>query len=499
MDLLNNLALGAATALSLTNLFYAFVGCLLGTVIGVLPGIGPLATIAMLLPLTYTLSPTSALIMLAGIYYGAQYGGSTTAIVVNLPGESSSVVTTIDGHQMARQGRAGVALSTAAIGSFFAGCVATLIIAAMAAPMAEAALLFQPKDYFSLMVLGLVLACVLSTGPFLEGVGMVVFGMLLSLIGTDVTTGALRFDFGIPQLFDGVDFVPLALGIFGFAEIVKNLEPKDKTSLITSRISNLFPTREDFRRMAPAILRGTGLGAVLGILPGGGSVLASFAAYTVEKKLSRRPEEFGRGAIEGVAGPESANNAGAQTSFIPLLTLGLPSNVVMALMVGAMTIHKIQPGPEVMTKNPDLFWGLIVSMWVGNLMLVILNLPLVGLWVKLLTIPYRFLYPAIMVFCAIGVFSIKGGTFEVYEAALFGIFGYVLIKLDLPSAPLLLGLVLGQAVEEYFRRAMLLSRGDASVFFTSPLSASLLAIAAIAVLLIALPNVRARRDEALKE
>jgi TctA family transporter len=499
MDLLNNLALGASTALSLTNLFYAFVGCLLGTIIGVLPGIGPLATIAMLLPLTYALSPTAALIMLAGIYYGAQYGGSTTAIVVNLPGESSSVVTTIDGHQMARQGRAGVALSTAAIGSFFAGCVATLVIAAMARPMAEAALLFQPSDYFSLMVLGLVLACVLSTGPFLEGVGMVVFGMLLSLVGTDVTTGVLRFDFDIPQLFDGVDFVPLALGIFGFAEIVKNLEPQDKRSLITSRITTLFPTREDWRRMTPAILRGTGIGAVLGVLPGGGSVLASFASYTIEKKVSRRPEEFGRGAIEGVAGPESANNAGAQTSFIPLLTLGLPSNVVMALMIGAMTIHKIQPGPEVMNKNPDLFWGLIVSMWVGNLMLVILNLPLVGLWVKLLTIPYRFLYPAIIVFCSIGVFSIKGGTFEVYEAALCGVVGYLLIKLDLPAAPLLLGLVLGQAVEEYFRRAMLLSRGDPSVFFTSPLSAILLAITAISILLIALPNIRARRDEALQE
>jgi len=500
MDLLSNLALGAQTALSFTNLFYAFVGCLLGTIIGVLPGIGPLATIAMLLPLTYALSPTAALIMLAGIYYGAQYGGSTTAIVVNLPGESSSVVTTIDGYQMARQGRAGVALSTAAIGSFFAGCVATLVIAALATPMAEAALLFQPKDYFSLMVLGLVLACVLSTGSFLEGVGMVVFGMLLSLIGTDVTTGMLRFDFGIPQLFDGIDFVPLALGIFGFAEIVKNLEPRDGgASTATHKITTLFPTREDWRRMIPAILRGTGVGAVLGVLPGGGAVLASFAAYTIEKKVSRHPEEFGRGAIEGVAGPESANNAGAQTSFIPLLTLGIPSNVVMALMVGAMTIHKIQPGPEVMTKNPDLFWGLIVSMWVGNLMLVILNLPMVGLWVKLLSIPYRYLYPAIIVFCAIGVFSIKGGTFEVYEAAAFAVFGYLLIKLDLPAAPLLLGLVLGQAVEEYFRRAMLLSRGDASVFFTSPLSASLLAIAVISVVLITLPNIRAKRDEALQD
>src|SRR5687768_8528827 len=391
MDLFTNLAIGFGTALKLTNLAYAFVGCLLGTLIGVLPGLGPLTTIAMLLPITYALSPDAALIMLAGIYYGAQYGGSTTAIVVNLPGESSSVVTTLDGYQMARNGRAGVALSTAAIGSFFAGCVATLAIAALAAPLASVALQFGPKEYFSLMILGLLLATVLSNGPFIEGVGMILFGTLLSLTGTDVNTGTQRFAFDIPQLFDGLDFVPLAMGIFGFAEIVKNLEPHEERTVMTQKITNMFPTKEDYKRMIPAILRGTTLGTCLGVLPGGGSVLSSFAAYTVEKKLSSRPEEFGKGAIEGVAGPEAANNAGAQTSFIPLLTLGLPSNVVMALMVGAMTIHNIQPGPQVMTKNPELFWGLIVSMWVGNLMLVILNLPLVGLWVKLLTIPYRYL------------------------------------------------------------------------------------------------------------
>jgi putative tricarboxylic transport membrane protein len=499
VDLFTNLAIGFGTALKLTNLAYAFVGCLLGTLIGVLPGLGPLTTIAMLLPITYALTPDAALIMLAGIYYGAQYGGSTTAIVVNLPGESSSVVTTIDGYQMAKRGRAGVALSTAAIGSFFAGCVATLAIAALAQPLAAGALLFGPKEYFSLMILGLVIASVLSTGPFIEGIGMVVLGMLMSLVGTDINTGTQRFAFDIPQLFDGLDFVPLAMGIFGFAEIVKNLEPQDEKTLVTQKITNLFPTREDFRRMIPAVLRGTFIGTLLGILPGGGAVLSSFVAYTVEKKISKYPEEFGKGAIEGVAGPESANNAGAQTSFIPLLTLGLPSNVVMALMVGAMTIHNIQPGPQVMTKNPDLFWGLIVSMWIGNMMLVILNLPLVGLWVKLLTIPYRYLFPAIMVFCCIGVFSIKNDTFEVYEAALFCIFGYLLIKFQLPAAPLLLGLVLGPAIEENFRRAMLLSRGDATVFFTSPLSASLLATAVIAVILITLPNIRSQREVALKE
>jgi putative tricarboxylic transport membrane protein len=499
MDLFTNLAIGFGTALKLSNLAYAFVGCLLGTLIGVLPGLGPLTTIAMLLPITYALSPDAALIMLAGIYYGAQYGGSTTAIVVNLPGESSSVVTTIDGYQMARNGRAGVALSTAAIGSFFAGCVATLAIAALAQPLASVALQFGPKEYFALMILGLLLATVLSNGPFIEGVGMILFGTLLSLTGTDVNTGTQRFAFDVPQLFDGLDFVPLAMGIFGFAEIVKNLEPHGERTVMTQKITNMFPTRTDFRRMIPAILRGTTLGTCLGVLPGGGATLSSFAAYTVEKKLSKFPEEFGKGAIEGVAAPEAANNAGAQTSFIPLLTLGLPSNVVMALMVGAMTIHNIQPGPQVMTKNPELFWGLIVSMWIGNLMLVILNLPLVGLWVKLLTIPYRYLYPAIMVFCCIGVYSLKNDTFEVYEAALFAIFGYLLIKLQLPPAPMLLGLVLGPQIEENFRRAMLLSRGDATVFFTSPLSGTLLALAAIAVILITLPQIRSTRQEALKE
>ncbi|MDQ8728243.1 tripartite tricarboxylate transporter permease [Bradyrhizobium sp. LHD-71] len=499
MDLFTHLAIGFGTALKLSNLAYAFVGCLLGTLIGVLPGLGPLTTIAMLLPITYALSPDAALIMLAGIYYGAQYGGSTTAIVVNLPGESSSVVTTIDGYQMARKGRAGVALSTAAIGSFFAGCVATLAIAALATPLASVALQFGPKEYFSLMILGLLLATVLSNGPFIEGVAMILFGTLLSLTGTDVNTGTQRFAFDLPQLFDGLDFVPLAMGIFGFAEIVKNLEPQEARTVMNGKITSMFPTRDDFKRMSPAIVRGTLIGSVLGILPGGGAVLSSFASYTVEKKLSKRPEEFGKGAIEGVAGPESANNAGAQTSFIPLLTLGLPSNVVMALMVGAMTIHNIQPGPQVMTKNPELFWGLIVSMWIGNLMLVVLNLPLVGLWVKLLTIPYRYLYPAIMVFCCIGVYSLKNDTFEVYEAALFCIFGYLLIKLQLPPAPMLLGLVLGPQIEENFRRAMLLSRGDATVFFTSPLSATLLAVAAIAIVLITLPQIRATREEALKE
>ena len=499
MDLFHNLAIGFATAAQPANLLYAFFGCLLGTLIGVLPGLGPLATIAMLLPITYALPPDAALIMLAGIYYGAQYGGSTTAIVVNLPGESSSVVTTIDGYQMAKQGRAGVALATAAIGSFFAGCVATLALAALAGPLTATALLFGPKEFFALMILGLILASVLSSGPFIEGIGMVVLGMLLSLVGTDLNSGSQRFAFGVPQLFDGLDFVPLAMGIFGFAEIVRNLEQDDKLSLVTQKITNLFPTRDDFRRMVPAMLRGTALGTLLGVLPGGGAVLSSFASYTLEKKLSRHPEQFGKGAIEGVAGPESANNAGAQTSFIPLLTLGVPSNVVMALMVGAMNIHNIHPGPEVMTKNPTLFWGLIASMWVGNLMLVILNLPLIGLWIKLLTIPYRWLFPAIVLFCAIGVYSTNNNVFDIWLVAIFGVVGYTFIKLGCEPAPLLLGLILGPMMEENLRRALLLSRGDWSVFVSRPISAGLLVAALILLLIVLLPSIRSKREEAFVE
>ncbi|HVL09512.1 MAG TPA: tripartite tricarboxylate transporter permease, partial [Burkholderiaceae bacterium] len=387
MELFDNLALGFSTALTFQNLAYAFLGCILGTLIGVLPGLGPLATIAMLLPATYALPPVAALIMLAGIYYGAQYGGSTTAILVNLPGESSAVVTTLDGYQMARRGRAGVALATAGIGSFFAGCVATLILAAFAAPLAEVAFKFGPAEYFSLMVLGLIGAVVLASGSLVKAIGMIVLGLLLGLVGTDVNSGAARFSFDVPELTDGLSFVAMAMGVFGFAEIIANLEQKEKRETFLNAITSLYPTKEDFKRMIPAILRGTALGSALGILPGGGAALASFAAYSVEKKSSKHPEEFGKGAIEGVAGPESANNAAAQTSFIPLLTLGIPPNAVMALMVGAMTIHTIQPGPQVMTSNPSLFWGLIASMWIGNFILIILNLPMIGIWVKLLTVP----------------------------------------------------------------------------------------------------------------
>ncbi len=498
-DLLTHLVLGFDTALTLQNLLYCFTGCLLGTLIGVLPGLGPSATIAMLLPVTYALPPVAALIMLAGIYYGAQYGGSTTAILVNLPGESSSVVTAIDGYQMARQGRAGAALATAGLSSFAAGCFATLVLAAFATPMSELAFKFGPAEYFSLMVLGLVGAVVLASGSLIKAVGAIVLGLLLGLVGTDVNSGVARYSFDIPELTDSLNFVALAMGLFGFAEIVVNLEQREHRETFTNRVTHLFPNKEDFKRMIPAALRGTALGTVLGMLPGGGATLSSFASYTVEKKLSKRPQEFGHGAIEGVAGPEAANNAGAQTSFIPLLTLGIPSNVVMALMVGAMTIHNIQPGPQVMTSNPELFWGLIVSMWIGNAMLIILNLPLIGLWVKLLKVPYRYLYPAILVFCCIGAYSMSNNTFDVYQAAGFGLIGYIFVKLEIEPAPLLLGFVLGPMMEENLRRAMLLSRGDFSTFVTRPLSLGLLVATALLVALVALPAISKTREVAFQE
>lgn len=498
-ELLNHLALGFDTALTLQNLVYCFTGCLLGTLIGVLPGLGPSATIAMLLPVTYTLPPVAALIMLSGIYYGAQYGGSTTAILVNLPGESSSVVTAIDGYQMARRGRAGVALATAGLASFGAGCVATLVLAAFATPMSELAFKFGPAEYFALMVLGLVGAVVLASGSLVKAVGAILLGLLLGMVGTDVNSGVARYSFDIPELTDSLNFVALAMGLFGFAEIVVNLEQREHRETFTNRVTNLFPTGEDFKRMIPAAIRGTALGTALGMLPGGGATLSAFASYTLEKKLSKRPQEFGHGAIEGVAGPEAANNAGAQTSFIPLLTLGIPSNVVMALMVGAMTIHNIQPGPQVMTSNPELFWGLIVSMWIGNAMLIVLNLPLIGLWVKLLKVPYRYLYPAILVFCCIGVYSINNNTFDVYQAAAFGLIGYVFMKLAIEPAPLLLGFVLGPMMEENLRRAMLLSRGEFSTFVTRPLSLGLLVAAVLLVALVALPAISKTRKEAFQE
>ena len=499
MDLFSHLAQGFAVALTWYNLLFCLVGVALGTLIGVLPGIGPVATIAMLLPVTFHFEPASALIMLAGIYYGAQYGGSTTAILVNLPGEASSVVTCLDGYEMARQGRAGPALAIAALGSFFAGCVATLILATLAPPLAELAFKFGPAERFSLMVLGLVAAVTLAHGNLLKAIAMILLGILLGLVGADPEVGKMRYTFGMPELVDGIGFVVVATGIFAFGEIIANLEKGGAREVFTSNVKGLFPTREDLRRSWKAILRGTGVGSVLGILPGGGAVLGSFAAYMMEKKLSKEPGRFGKGAIEGVAAPESANNAGAQTSFIPLLTLGIPSNAVMALMVGAMIIHGIQPGPQVMQERPELFWGMIASMWVGNAMLVVLNLPMIGIWVKLLTVPYRLLYPAILVLCCIGIFSLNNSVTDVAMSVLFGLLGYLFIKLRCEPAPLLLGFVLGPMMEENLRKTLTISRGDPSVFFTRPLSLSMLILAGILLLILVLPAVRAKREEAFQE
>jgi len=498
-DFFSNLSLGFGVALSLQNLGLAFLGCLVGTLIGVLPGVGPIATIAMLLPITFGLDPTGALIMLAGIYYGAQYGGSTTAILVNIPGEATSVVTALDGHQMARQGRAGVALGIAAIGSFFAGTVATLVIAALGAPLTKLALVFGPTEYFSLMVMGLVFAVVLARGSILRAIAMILVGVLLSTVGTDLETGEERMTFGLPFLADGIDFAVLAMGIFGIAEIMRNLDHTEHRDVVRQAIGRLLPNRDDFRQSYKPVLRGTFIGAILGILPGNGAVLGPFASYTLEKKLAKDPRRFGRGAIEGVAGPESANNAGAQTSFIPLLTLGIPPNAVMALMVGAMTIHGIIPGPQVMTKNPTLFWGMIASMWVGNLMLLVINLPLVGMWVRLLKVPYRLMFPAILMFCCIGIYSINSLPTDVMFIGLFGFVGYVLIKFGFEPAPLLLGFVLGKLMEENLRRALIISRGSMETFIERPISAGLLAVAAFMLLIALLPAIRKGRDEVFVE
>jgi putative tricarboxylic transport membrane protein len=496
MDLFDNLIFGFGVALSLQNLLYCLIGVTVGTLIGVLPGIGPLGTIAILMPITYGVSPVGALIMLAGIYYGAQYGGSTTAILVNLPGETAAVVTCIDGYQMARQGRAGPALAIAAIGSFFAGTVGTLLIALFGPPLAEIALKFGSPEYFSLMLMGLVAAAVLAQGDMVKSLAMVVMGLLLGLVGSDVNTGVQRFGFGFAELSDGIGFVVVAVGVFAVGEIIANLGDKAERRVLAARVTDLFPSKEDLKRCIGPILRGTGIGAFFGVLPGTGPAIASFASYMLEKKLAADPSRFGHGAIEGVAAPESANNADAQCKFIPMLTLGLPASGVMALMLGALTIQGIQPGPEVMTQRPELFWGLIASMWMGNLMLVVLNLPMIALWVKLLQVPYRLLFPAIMAFSAIGIYSVNNSSFEIYLTALFGIFGFICMKLGFSPAPLLLGYVLGPMMEENLRRSMLMSGGDATVFVTRPISLAFISATVLILAVMVLPTVRQRLETA---
>ncbi len=499
-DIFSNLATGFGAALSYKNLWFAFLGVMLGTLIGVLPGIGPIPTIAMLLPVTFGLDPLSSLIMLAGIYYGAQYGGSTTSILVNMPGEASSIVTTLDGHPMARQGRAGAALSVAALGSFFAGCVGTVFIAAFGPLLSKLAQEFNSPDYFSLMVLGLVMAVVLAHGSVVKAIGMVLIGLLLGLVGTDVNSGVTRYTFGISEIWDGIDFLPLVIGLFGIVEIIRNLEQHSlHRTPVSTRIRDLWLSKKDFQDSYPAVLRGTVLGSVLGILPGGGAVLAAFASYTLEKKIAKDPSRFGKGAIEGVAGPESANNAAAQTSFIPLLTLGLPSNAVMAIMMGAMIIHGIQPGSAVMTKHPELFWGMVASMWIGNAMLLVINLPLVGIWVKLLSVPYRLLYPAILLFCLIGVYSTNNNTAQMVLTAVFTLLGYILLRFGCEPAPLVLGFVLGPVMEENLRRALVFSRGDPMIFIDRPISATLLAMSIVVIILVVVPQIRRTRDVAFQE
>jgi putative tricarboxylic transport membrane protein len=501
MDMFANLILGFDVALSLQNLMYCFIGVFVGTAIGVLPGIGPLVTIAMLLPITFNLPPIPALIMLSGIYYGAQYGGSTTAILVNLPGETASVVTCLDGYQMARQGRAGPALAMAAIASFFAGCVGTLLIALFGPPLAEAALKFGAPEYFSLMLMALIAAACLAHGDMVKSLAMVFMGLLFGIIGTDVNSGMARFSFGLPELTDGIGFTIVAVGLFAVSEIVKNLESggEEKHEVFTKDIKHIYPTKADMKASFWPVLRGTGVGAFFGALPGTGPSIAAFSEYMVEKKVAKDPSRFGKGAIEGVAGPEAANNAAAQTAFIPTLTLGIPGSATMALMLGALTIQGIAPGPQVMTQKPDLFWGLIASMWIGNAMLVLLNLPLVGLWVKLLQIPYRWLFPSIIMFCAVGNYSINNSPMDLYLVAIAGILGYVLVKLECEPAPLILGYVLGPLMEENLRRALLISRGDPTVFFTRPISLAFMIASILILIAMILPAIRKKKQQALEE
>ncbi|CAN7722894.1 tripartite tricarboxylate transporter permease [Neorhizobium tomejilense] len=498
MSIIDNLWLGLSVAVTPYNILFCLIGCLIGTLIGVLPGLGPVATLAMLLPITFHLTPEAALIMLAGIYYGAQYGGSTTAILVNIPGESSSVVTCLDGHKMAQLGRAGAALAIAAISSFVAGTIATILIAYASPPLATLAIRFQAPEYFSLLLLGLVGAIILAHGSILRAIGMILLGMLFGMVGTDTSTAVLRFTFGLPELFDGMGFVPIAMGVFGISQIIRNLDGEEKHGSI-AKIGSLLPNRQEVKESTMPALRGTLIGSLLGVLPGGGGVLASYASYAIEKKLSRNPGRFGHGAPAGVAGPEAANNAAAQTSFIPMLTLGLPSNAVMAVMIGALTIHGVIPGPRVITQQPELFWGLIASMWIGNLMLLVINLPLIGMWVSLLRVPYRVMFPAILLICAIGVFSISNATFDLYTTAFFVVLGYILYRLQFEPAPLALGFILGPLFEENLRRAMLMSRGDPSIFLQRPISLGLLIVTLSVILVIVLPSVRRKREETFEE
>jgi putative tricarboxylic transport membrane protein len=491
MDILSNFALGFSTSLSWVNLWYCFVGCLIGTFIGVLPGLGPTVTIALLLPLTFRLDATTAIIMLAGIYYGAQYGGSTTSILVNIPGEASSVITCLDGYQMARQGRAGPALGISAFGSFIAGTIATFGLALLAPPLASVAVDFGPAEYFGLMCLGLIAATFLAQGSMLKALIMVVFGLILGAVGRDLVTSFPRFTYGIQDLEDGLGLVPVMIGLFGVGEILVNLEsPLEGRQVYHEHIRGILPSLEDWRRSIWPILRGSVVGFFLGILPGGGAGIASYSSYAMEKKLSKHPETFGRGAIEGVAGPESANNAGSQGAFVPLLTLGIPANSVTALLVGALMIHGIQPGPQIISKTPQMFWGVITSMYVGNLMLLVLNLPLIGMWVQILRVPYRIMFPVILLICLIGTYSLNNSLFELYLMGIFGIIGYLFNKYGFELAPMILAFVLGPLMEDSFRQALLAAHGDLTIFIRRPISAVFIAAILVILFFQAIPWIR---------
>ena len=477
MDLLHNLSFGFEHALTWQNLLYCAIGCVVGTLVGLLPGLGPLSTISLLLPLTYSIPTDGSIIMLAGIYYGAQYGDSVSAITMKIP-HASSIVACIDGYQMTLKGKTGLALFTAGISSFIGGTVAILVLATLAPKLGEVALLFGPADYCALMLLGFVCVSFVTTGSMLNGLAMTLIGVLLGLVGTDVNSGALRFTLDLPFLADGVGLISVALGCFGIAEIVKNLDGGGEQTPFNGAIK-LMPTWPEFKRIIPSALRGSVIGSVLGLLPGGGPVIAQFAAYAVDKRFSKYKHEMGDGAIEGVAGQAAADEAAARTSFIPLMSIGIPENAVMALMMAAFIVKGVQPGPNMIANHPDLFWGLVASMWVGNCFLVILNVPLVRYWLSVFKIPFSVLFPAILFFCCIGTYSINNNLDDVYITAMFGFIGYMFMRLGLEAAPLMLGFILGPMLEEYFRRQLLISRGDFSSFLTRPISGSLLALIAV--------------------
>lgn len=470
MDIFYQLMHGFSVATQPVNLFYAFLGCLIGTLVGVLPGLGPTAAMSLLLPATLHVQPVTAIVMLAGIYYGAMYGGSTTSILVNIPGEAASVMTCMDGYQMARQGKAGRALGIAAFGSFIAGTLGLIGLTIMAPPLATFALKFGPPEYFSLMCMGLVALSFLTSTSMVRSIMMALFGVILGTVGTDSVSGSARFTFGMTEMLDGIGLVPMIMGLFGMSEIFQNLEQDIERDVMTNKVHGLLPTAADWIASRWAILRGSLIGFFLGILPGGGAVLSSFVAYAVEKRFSRYPERFGTGVIEGVAAPEAANNSAAQAAFIPLLTLGLPANVVMALLLGALILHGVTPGPLLMTQSPDIFWGVIASMYIGNVMLLVLNLPLIGLWVQLLKIPYHYLFPAIVIFCILGSYSVAYSMTDVMFMFGFGIIGYLLKKMKFETPPLVLAFVLAPLIEYYFKSSLMFSHGEFSVFFTRPIS-----------------------------